>query len=429
MQTARLLASNTIAQSVSKVATVLTTLIIGRLIASPAQGLGKAGYDDFGIIMAYAAYFYIICDFGLNAVAIKELTAKPDQTAKYLNQLLGLRLALSAGLIILALAVMAFLDYSTTIKLGILISLITITSQAIITNSNMLFQAKLQYWSATIAVVVGSAVSLSLAYLSFRLQLSVHSYVLAVTVGSLVMASLALWLVNLQQAVRPGFDLAFWRRNLLAALPLGAAIILNLIYIRAGFFILSLHDTSDYGLLSAAYRIFDVALVLPVFIINAIYPLLLQRLEQGWPDFKALWRKSLILMVGGGLAVSLGLWLTAPWVINLTVNNPAFQPSITILRHLSLIVPIFFFSNLLLWTTIALGHRKSVVMFYSLGALLSLTLNLWLVPQFSYNAIIGVTAGVELFITLLMAGQLWLIWHKQALPQPDPLPIPEESLT
>src|SRR5690606_11991193 len=167
MKTVRLLATNTLDQLLGKAATVLSTMLIGRMISSP-DGLGKAGFDEYAIIITYAAYFYIITDFGFNAIATKDITEDKQKTSSYISNVLSLRLAMSVGLIMIGLAVLAFIPaYSNAIKLGIMFMLITIVSQAIFTNGNILFQARLRYIQSTIAVIAGSLTSLSVAYIVY----------------------------------------------------------------------------------------------------------------------------------------------------------------------------------------------------------------------------------------------------------------------
>ena len=175
-----MLATNTLAQMVGKVVTAGTTLLITRLIADQ-QGLGSDGYNDFSIITVYAAYFYILTDFGLNAIATKEMTEDESSQARYMTNLLSMRVVMSIGLIMLGLAILAFLPYSATVKLGSMLMLLTIVTQAIFTNGNALFQTKLRYTQSVIANIVGSITSLSLVFFVYTAGGNLFGYLLAIT--------------------------------------------------------------------------------------------------------------------------------------------------------------------------------------------------------------------------------------------------------
>ncbi len=425
MKTVRLLATNTLAQMIGKAATVGSTILIGRMISSP-EGLGKPGFDAYTIIVAYAAYFYIITDFGFNAIATKAITEEEQKSASYVSNLLGLRLVLSLGLIMVGLAVLSFIPaYTTTIKLGIILMLVTIVSQAIFTNGNILFQARMRYVHSTIAVIVGSAVSLAAAFVVYSMSGNVYGYLGAIVLGSIVMAAVSLAQVRAMVPIKIKFDWDTWRYVSFAALPLGMTIVFNLLYIRSGFFILSIHDPDYYGIYTMAYRVFDAVLVLPVFVVNALYPIMVQRLQQGKPVFKRLFIRSLFGMATASLLVMIAMWLLAPVAIWLSTANHVFHEAISALRWLSILVPIFFISNIILWTLITLGRRKLLLVFYGIGAIVSLGLNIWLIPQYGYVAAIAATGIVESLVTLLMGMQVWLILREKDLPQPVGLPPAE----
>lgn len=411
MKTIRLLATNTLAQMVGKVATVGSTILIGRMISSP-NGIGKTGFDDYAIIVAYVAYFYIITDFGFNAIAAKDITEDQDKSTDYISNLLGLRLVLAVGLIMVGLAFLSFIPaYSSTVKFGIILMLGTIVSQAIFTNGNILFQARLRYIQSTLAVVLGAAVSLAAAFIVFTMGGNIFGYLIAIATGSVVMAAISLAQVRAIIPVTLKFDWKLWRYVFTAALPLGITILFNLLYIRSGFFILSIHDPSHYGIYTMAYRIFDAVLVLPVFIVNALYPIYVQRLQQSRSEFKKLVKRSLLGMFAASLVIVVLVWIFAPIAIWLSTANPLFNESVQVLRWLSLLVPLFFISNILLWTLITLGKRKLLILFYGIGAVVSIGLNIWLIPQYGYIAAIVITGLVEFIILLLMSVQVWLLFQ------------------
>ena len=425
MKTIRLLATNTIAQMLGKVATVGSTVLIGRMISSP-DGLGKSGFDEYAIIVAYAAYFYIITDFGFNAIAAKDITEDESKSSSYISNLLTLRLVLALALIMVGLAVLLFIpSYPASVKFGIILMLVTIVSQAIFTNGNILFQARLRYFQSTIAVIAGSTTSLASAFIVYSISGNLYGYLLAIILGSVVMAIISLVQVGAAVPVRLKFDWPVWRHVALAALPLGATIVFNLLYIRSGFFILSIHDAGHYGIYTMAYRVFDAVLVLPVFMVNALYPIMIQRLQLGRAEFKRLFVRALLGMVGLAILVTVGVWVLAPVAIWLSTDNQLFNEAIQALRWLSLLVPLFFISNVLLWTLIALERRRLLIVFYGVGAIVSLGLNLWLIPQYGYVSAIAITGVVEGLITLLMGIQVWTLLHNDK----EPTKLEEDQLS
>lgn len=423
---------------IGKVVTAGSTLLITRLIAS-SEGLGRTGYNEFAIITAYAAYFYILADFGLNAVATKEITEDESRTPKYMANLLSMRLAMSLGLVMLGLAILAFLPYSATIKLGSMLMLATIVSQAVFTNGNILFQSKLKYHESVLASIVGSMVSLGLVFIVYSLNLGLFGYIAALVAGTASMAIMSLILVGRYVGISLAFDGQLWRHVAVAALPLGITIILNLAYFKSDMFILSIvngdpslqqstSDLYDVGLYSMAYRIFEVFLVLPIYIVNALYPMLVRRASEGAAALRSMFTRALWGMIAVSIVVTAGVWVLAPLMIQLTsANNPEFNASISALRWLGLTIPLFFVSNLLLWTIMALGRQKVLAFYYGVAAVVNISLNIWLIPQYGYLAAIFTTGITELLTMVMMSIEIWLLFsRKDSPPTPDTVVSAEE---
>ena len=70
MRTISTLFINTLAQLIAKVATTGTTLVVTYLISSK---LGTVGLGEFIATTSYVALFYLLADFGINAVFTKKI--------------------------------------------------------------------------------------------------------------------------------------------------------------------------------------------------------------------------------------------------------------------------------------------------------------------------------------------------------------------
>src|SRR5690606_3905080 len=108
-------------------------------------------------------------------------------------------------------AVLSFLPYSATVKLGCMLMLTTILSQPIFTNGNALFQTKLRYTQSALSNVVGSAVSLALVYVVYTAGGGILGYLLSMVIGSMSMAAMSLILASTHVPIRLAFDWPLWR--------------------------------------------------------------------------------------------------------------------------------------------------------------------------------------------------------------------------
>ncbi len=400
MNTKQKIAYNTAAQLVGKAATTLTTLILTVLIT---RRFGPSGYGDFTIMLAYSALFYIVADFGLNAIALRDFAADEKKMPRYFKNLVGLRLVMSLVLFAVGALALIFFPYSRFVKMGILISLLTIFTQALYSSGNAVFQAKLRYDLSVLAAILGSVVILVLSYLTvtrgFGLLPIVGSYV----VGGLVMIGVALFFVRrIVGVVGVGRDVELWRYLFMAALPLGITTIFTVVLQKADALLLSvMSGNTAVGLYGASYKIFEFALVFPTFFVNSVYPIMVRHFKDGQERLMKTVKFSGLFLFGVsvlGLVVGYAL---APWMIRV-VAGPEFFESVRALRLLLLGLPIFYLSALFLWLLITLGKQKQLPFIYAFGAGVNVILNLIFIPRYSFYGSAVITWTSELLILALL---------------------------
>jgi len=400
MNTKQKIAYNTIAQLVGKAATTLTTLLLTVLIT---RRFGPSGYGDFTIMMAYSALFYIVADFGLNAIATRDFASDESKIVRYFKNLIGLRLVMALVLFAIGVAALVFFPYSRFVKVGILVSLLTIFTQALYSSGNAVFQTKLRYDLSVLAAILGSGVILVLSFLAvtrgFGLLPIVGSYV----VGGVVMVGVSLFFVRrIVGVVGVGKDFGLWRYLFMAALPLGITTIFTVVLQKADALLLSVLKGSEaVGLYGASYKIFEFALVFPTFFVNSVYPIMVRHFQDGQERLVRTIKFSGLFLFAVSLVASVVGYFLAPWIIKV-VAGPEFFESVRALRLLLLGLPVFYLSALFLWLLITLGKQKQIPFVYAVGALVNVVLNVILIPRYSFHASAVITWTSELLILVLL---------------------------
>ena len=411
MNTKQKIAYNTAAQLVGKAATTLTTLLLTVLIT---RRFGPSGYGDFTIMMAYSALFYIIADFGLNAIALRDFGALPtgrqateSKISHYFKNLIGLRLMMSLALFAIGAIALVFFPYSHFVKIGVLIGLLTIFTQALYSSTNSVFQARMRYDLSVLAAIFGSAAILGLSFLTISRGGSLLPIVGSYVVGGGVMVVVSLFFVRrLTGVVGVARDSDLWRYLFLAALPLGITTVFSVVLQKADALLLSILSGSEaVGLYGASYKIFEFALVFPTFFVNSIYPVMVRHLKGGGEGgrvrlLRTVKSSGLFLFAVSVLGSVVGYAL-APWVIQV-VAGPEFIESVQALRLLLLGLPIFYLSALFLWLLITLGKQKQIPFIYAAGAIVNVVLNFILIPHYSFHASAIITWTSELLILGLL---------------------------
>lgn len=403
----RIVARNTVFQMAGRLVAACATLAITVFVASR---FGSTGYGEFVKITTFVAFFYLLADFGLNAIYLKKQSAWED--------LLVLRILMCCVLVLVLIAVLTVLPfgasqgYTAFARLGILLFAPSILFQAIITSTNAVFQKHLRYDIATAAIVIGSLVSVLFLLTAAAAGSSETGIILSVL--SLLLGSAATALVGVSAVLAwfhkkhesPTFS-RLWSL-LVAGAPLGVTLLFNLVYFRIDSIILALtRSTQEVGIYGLAYKVFELPLVFPTFFMNAVYPIMLgvisdtstslsvNKREAISKTFLRIFFRSAIFLSLIAFCLSLVFWFAAP---ALSIIRSEFATSVSLFRILLLSLPIFFMTSLTMWSLIALGKQRALVFIYGTSMLMNIGLNVALVPTFGAVAAAWITVVSEAMV-------------------------------
>lgn len=400
----RLVARNTVSQIIGKLISSFSIVVVSILIA---RQFGPEGYGDFVKITTYVGFFYLLSDFGLNAVFLQKTARTP--TGEFVSDswrfLLGIRMCISVLLVVIALGVLTMVPqgvdqgYTPLVRYGILLFIPVIIAQAIITSTNALFQKMLRYDYSTRAQGVGSFALLitALVFTYVNPMLGPVVGVGAMIMGSVMTAGTALYIVwRMIGTVTPKFSISNFASLLKESAPLGFALFFNLLYFHSDSVVLALtRTTQEVGIYGLAYKVFELPLVIPIFFMNSVYPLLLSATQEGARRQKKIFKLSFIFLLGASFIIGLGMWIGAPLLV---LVRPDFAPSIEPLKVLILGLPIFFLSALFMWFIIAIKKQVVLVYIHGIAMMVNILGNIMLVPTFGYMASSWITIVSELIV-------------------------------
>ena len=408
------------AQILGKMISAGATLIGSVLIA---RRFGVIAYGDFTKVITFVAPFYLIADFGMNAIYLQKQsleTGKKSDTNDDWSTLVTLRIAGSLILLFIAVGVLSFLPhgnnqgYTSLVRLGIILFAPTIVFQSLLTTANALFQKHLRYDLSAIAISTGATIGILLLWIVTIVvsdALGVTASIGALGIGSFV-AMMVAYMLSHRYATRIAFQ-SFSKHTLsffVDAIPLGLTLIFNLVYFRIDSFILTLtRSTLEVGVYGFAYKIFEFPLAIPTFFMNAVYPLVLQTIRKNNGKI-SLSPPPLVVKSGrflfiSSLVVVLLFWFFSPlvsWV------RPEFQASVAPLRVLSLGLPFFFLTSITMWTLVAYKKQSSLLGIYGLSMLGNILANILFIPVYGYMAAAWITVCSELCVL----GLSWVAMRK-----------------
>ena len=393
------LSFQTLWQLINKAISSLTTFFILGLIA---RHYSSSSIGVYTLALTYLAMFYLLSDFGFNAHVLPFL--KQENAQEIWRKLFGLRILWSLLLTVLAVAILPLLPFSKgAFPYAVVLGSLAILGNSLFITATSVFQSKLSLGLSSMASSLGIIFMTILMYIFVSSGLPVIFLLLAQTLGWFFTGTFSLvFLGRFYKTITPLFDFEFMKGFFIETWPISLTLALNLVYFRFDSFVLSsIKSFQDVGVYNIAYSVFQSALVMPAFIMNGLYPLMVDELHANRSNFFKYFKKALIYLLGLSVLGTITTLILAPFIMSLILgrlNTPGAPES---LRILSLGFPVYFLTALFMWTFVTLKKYKSMAFIYTGGLLLNMALNLYYIPKYSYIASSWITVISELLILIL----------------------------
>ncbi len=407
--TTKKIAKNTLYQLVGKVFTMGVTVLVTVLIT---RGYGRELYGDFSLMQGIPALFFIITDFGLNAISVREVSKNESKIYHYFVNVLIFRVVLSLIFIILVAGLLQFFPYSQNLKFGIRLGLLLILTFSLHSTTNIIFQTKLRYDLSVLGQSLGYVLILGV---SFFLVLSKAP--VAWINFSYVIGGLLSFLINFSLIKKLGIstdfylDLPLIKSLFKESLPLGIMFVFSQMNFKEDALLISvlrvpkwlnMSHSEAVGVYALPYKIFEVALVVPTFFMNAVYPVLVRHMQEGEQRLLASFRRVLIFLASSGIVCGLLGAVFASQIISI-FGGAEFYRSIAVLQILVGGVFVFYLTQPLSWLIITLGKQIYLPYIYLASVAFNLIFNLVFIPRYSFYAAATITIVSEFLILVLLS--------------------------
>ncbi|HZQ66182.1 MAG TPA: polysaccharide biosynthesis C-terminal domain-containing protein [Gaiellaceae bacterium] len=241
--------------------------------------LRHLGVTDFGryvTVMSLVAVVSGLTDAGLTLVGQREYVVAPTPEAKrdLLANVLGIRLAVApVGIGLAALFALAA-GYTTAMTLGTLLAgsglMLAFAAHTLTTP----LTTSLRLGALTITELARDAVMFAGIGLLVLAGAGLLPFFTPHIAAGAIQLGLTLALVG-AAATRPRFAFARWWPLIREAAPVGAALIVNVLYLRALVVMTSLLASAfATGLFATSYRILEVVVGIPTAMMSAAFPIL-----------------------------------------------------------------------------------------------------------------------------------------------------------
>jgi len=421
------IASNTIAQVLSK---VLTAIISIFLISILTNYFSVEMYGLYSKIYNYIWIFVFLADLWLYAIAIREITANKLDSAKIVWNIMTLRLILGIFILFFAVFIAYFIPgYNSSLAL-ISIAIASAFTIFQLLNSSILalMQANMKIEFGAFSIVLSKLLNLGLitliAYFLFEWKgQSIDSEFyytpfIAIMLVGVIAVIFNTWLNfwYARKIVKFGFDYdwEYIKHIFKISLPYGIALFLSIVYFKVDIILLSVIEWPEYWDLSIALyslpmKIIEVLMVVWGFYMTSLLPSLtnfFKKKDEGAGDhlisisFKFLFSSALLIFV---------LWvLFREYMIRIIANDDylntthMFNSSDAFFIVLSVIV-FYFISLVFIYSLVASNNQGKLLKINIVVTIFNIIWNIILIPKYSF-----IWAGI---ITLLSQVLLMILWY------------------
>ena len=411
---------NAFAQFGGKLITMFTSFLIVKLIT----GLGASFYGQYVTAYEFLAFFGIIADMGLFAVAVREISKSdneknPVNSSEFiLGNILSLRLLLILGVIIFAGFSAQFVPkYSPELKLGIWITAISMGLTILAGTLSSVLQARMKIPRFSASLVIGKIVLAGLIFFILKnteifAGFNIFFILLwAGVISNLIFAGLVYYFVSREIKIKLLWNLEFIKKTLKETISYGLALVLQTLYLRIDMILISMIlGISFAGIYGVATRVLESILVLGIFFGQAMLPQIsAQEKDVKKSSASLVWGIEKLLILS--LPIVIGVSFFSRDLV-LLLSSKEFLSTTTQIgsdKILQILIPTVFFAffnQLFTFTLVAKNLQRKLVLINGLALVLNAVLNLIFLREYGIIAAAISTVVCEVLVFILLSREI-----------------------
>ncbi|PID70231.1 hypothetical protein CSB37_02490 [bacterium DOLZORAL124_38_8] len=411
MATQKKILGNAFAQIIGKFLTILASLVVVKLLT----GFGKSFYGNYLTSYEFLAFFGILADAGLFAIAVREISKSKSQleTQKIFGNIFSIRLLFVVVVMLLAVIGVRFVpNYPAVVKNGVLITAVSMGLTILCGTLSSVLQARMKIHWFSLGLVLSKVILALGIWALFQngyatSETDFYSYLGVGVLANFVFLCIVWWFVRQEVKIRLQFDFSYWKKLLTESLPFGLALILQTLYLRLDILLISfLLGSSAVGMYGVSTRVLEALFALSVFFGHAVLPKISAEETDVQAANKTLsWAITVLLAVV--LPIIMGLKKFSNELVVILSNKEFLSVSgvtgaNTVLSVLAITVFFAFFNQLFTFSLVAKKRQNYMLKVNALALLLNGVLNVLFLPQYGIIAAAYSTIVSAAFVFLCL---------------------------
>lgn len=415
--TARKILWNTLSQVIGKVGIALLGIVVIKMITNYLGDDTAIGpYGEYTTAFEFLAFFSIVADLGLYTVGVREMAKDEKKISMIVGNILTIRTIV--GILMIAIAIItAFIIpkyQGTQIPFAIILVGASAILNLITSTISTVLQVHLKMEYNSLASFIGRVISVSYMALAIYVlypadkDTGFYHLIIAGIIGNAVMLGITYYYSAKLTKVKYAFDKIFWKDVLIKALPYGIALVLNTIYFRIGSVMLSLiKTTTEVGIYGVPMRMLEAVGIIPLYFMNAVLPVLTRALNRKDGSHEKIIQYAFDFLVMGSMPIVAGTVILATPLIYLISNAnylsrvpEGFYGSDITLQILIFALAFSFINSLFGFILVADNRQTKLLIRNAIGAVLTLVLDITLIPHFGVRAAAFDNVVTELYVAV-----------------------------
>lgn len=350
--------------------------------------LDPSNYGRYSLVLSVLQIVVTLADFGLYLIATKHIAGKDArESGKYFSSIITFRIASAFVFMFALLALVPFLRYDHTVKLGIVLTSIMIISLS--TNQVLMsvFQKYHRTNSLAIIELCAKAAMVVFTQLSIMYGLGIYYLLQAISVATLMQMVALLVLAYRQSPFR--FELSresivqVWKQSW----PLALSVIFTTVFFRGDSIALSLlRPVADVGVYNAAFRILETLSGFPILFVGLVLPYLASTFgERNLSGFTHYFRRAFDAVIVITFPMVTGFVVLSSQVIRF-IAGAAYHDSAHLLQILMVGTGLIYLIVLPAHAITLIGKQKLMMYFYLVAALVAVAGYYMFIPRYGYWA-------------------------------------------
>lgn len=384
-----------------KVSRIISGILVGVLVA---RFLGPAQFGTISYALSIIAIFTIISTLGLDGLVVRELITRKERINEILGTAFWLRFFGAILVVLLATSYSYLRDTPERVMIVFLIS-ISIVFQSI-TVIDFYFQSQVKGKYSAINQIITLFLSAIVKLMLIYFQSPLIWFASMVVFESVLTSILQLYFFKQQGYFISNWSFSFdeTKKLLFYSWPIIISAFIQMLYQKSNEILILrfLHDMDLVGQYAAAVRISEASYFIPVAIVAAVMPGIINT-----NDNKELQKERFIqlssLLIWLSIIIIIGGLLFGDWIIGFLYKNKYYLSPGVFKIHIFSIIPSFFGTALGGWLIVQ-NRQKIITMLQIVNLVVYIPACFYLIPKYQINGAalaINVTYYFSLFIVCL----------------------------